>query len=152
MTFDEYFKEKYGGIAPYLELVTRAIAEDAWNAATVQPVPDGAGATFARQLIDSGAENYIGEVFDTERGDIEVVARYVHGKTPADKLAELEASQVAQSDAAKLSKQVCANCCGKGRFYKTVMSDFGSGEREETVCKVCIGSGVIYAASAAKMV
>lgn len=55
------------------------------------PAAQGAGATFARQLIDSGAENYIGEVFATERGDIEVIARYVHGKTPADKLAELEA-------------------------------------------------------------
>ncbi len=49
------------------------------------------GAAFARQLIDARAENYIGEVFDTERGDIEVTARYVTGKTPADKLAELEA-------------------------------------------------------------
>lgn len=52
-------------------------------------------AAFARQLIDSGAENYIGEVFDTERGDIEVTARYVTGKTPGQKLAELEATMAA---------------------------------------------------------
>ncbi|EKT4078567.1 hypothetical protein QEG16_001007 [Stenotrophomonas maltophilia] len=52
----------------------------------------GSGSAFARRLIDSGAENYIGEVFDTERGDIEVIARYVSGLTPADKLAQLEAA------------------------------------------------------------
>ena len=65
----------------------------------VSPVPaagvqGAAGAIFARQLIDSGAENYIGQVFDTERGDVEVTARYTSGKTPAQKLAELEATTV----------------------------------------------------------
>lgn len=60
-----------------------------------------AGATFARQLIDSGAENYIGEVFDTERGDIEVTARYTLGKTPAEKLADLKAAISAAPDDTK---------------------------------------------------
>ncbi|MDN2716123.1 hypothetical protein [Janthinobacterium sp. SUN120] len=61
------------------------------EAAPSTPSAQGAGTAFARQLIDSGAENFIGEVFDTERGEIEVTARYISGKTPADKLAELEA-------------------------------------------------------------
>lgn len=69
------------------------------------PAAQGAGATFARQLVDSGAENYIGEVFATERGGIEVTARYVHGKTPADKLAELEASLPAALGDAKDAKR-----------------------------------------------
>jgi hypothetical protein len=60
------------------------------------------------------------------------------------------AAPAAQGDAKTTTKHVCTNCAGEGRFYKTVMSDFGSGEREETVCKVCVGSGVIYAAIAAK--
>lgn len=57
------------------------------------------GSAFARRLIESGAEIYIGEVFDTERGSVEVVARYVSGLTPADKLAQLEAACALQVDA-----------------------------------------------------
>lgn len=63
------------------------------------PAVQNAAAAFARQLIDSGADNYIGQAFDTECGDIEVTARYTFGKTPAEKLAELEASiTAAQAD------------------------------------------------------
>jgi hypothetical protein len=63
------------------------------------PSAPNAAATFARQLIDSGAENYIGQAFDTECGDIEVTARYTLGKTPAEKLADLEANiTAAQAD------------------------------------------------------
>lgn len=60
------------------------------------------------------------------------------------------AAPAAQGDAKATMKQVCASCAGEGRFYKTVMTSFGGGEREETVCKVCVGSGVIYSAIAAK--
>lgn len=74
------------------------------------PAVQGAGSAFARQLIDSGADNYIGEVFDTERGDIEVVARYVNGKTPADKLAEMIAAPAARSDAKDEKLKLDAAC------------------------------------------
>lgn len=148
MTFEEYFKEKYGGIAPYLELATRAIAEDAWNAAfaSVQPVavPDGA---ILKRLVryDAVAVQNNGYDWGVEMRSADA-GRFVE----FDYLEALLAAPAAKGDAVKPSKQVCANCGGEGRFYKTVMSDFGSGEREETVCKVCVGSGVIYAAVAAK--
>ncbi|HDS1663081.1 TPA: hypothetical protein ACKQDG_002505 [Stenotrophomonas maltophilia] len=79
------------GISPYCQgAYIAAVA-----AALIAAAP---GAAFARRLIESGAENYIGELFDTERGDIEVVARYVSGLTPADKLAQLEAACALQAD------------------------------------------------------
>lgn len=67
-------------------------------------------------------------------------------------LAVAPTAPAAQGDAKTTTKQVCANCGGEGRFYKTAMSDFGSGEREETVCKVCVGSGVVYSAITAKAI
>lgn len=75
-------------------------------AASVQP--DEAGAVFVHQLIDSGAENYIGQVFGTERGDVEVIARYVSGKTPQQKLAELEAKQPDSGRDAALAAAIMA--------------------------------------------
>ena len=41
-------------------------------------------------LIESEAPNYIGANLDTQNGPVEIVARYVTGKTPQDKLTELE--------------------------------------------------------------
>lgn len=79
------------GISPY--------GQGAYIAAVAAALTAAApGSAFARRLIESGAENYIGEVFDTERGEIEVIARYVSGLTPADKLARLEAALALQVD------------------------------------------------------
>ena len=57
------------------------------------------GSAFANRLIDSVSENYIGEIFDTEREEIEVVAHYVSRLTPADKLAQLDDACALRPDA-----------------------------------------------------
>lgn len=41
-------------------------------------------------LVESEAPNYIGASLDTQNGPVEIMARYVTGKTPQDKLTELE--------------------------------------------------------------
>lgn len=73
--------------ADYVELVDRLLASlpvDAHEGGL------GPGELFARELVSSDALNFIGAVYETDKGDVEVLARYVDGKTPADKLAELE--------------------------------------------------------------
>ncbi|WP_439449414.1 hypothetical protein [Stenotrophomonas sp. ATs4] len=80
------------GISPYgkgadIAAIAKALASSA------------PGSAFARRLIESAAENYIGKVFDTECGEIEVVAHYVSRLTLADKLAQLEAACVLRPDA-----------------------------------------------------
>lgn len=73
--------------ADYVELLDRL---------TTAPPADalegglGPGELFARELVSSDAPNFIGAVYETDKGDVEVLARYINGKTPADKLAELE--------------------------------------------------------------
>lgn len=46
--------------------------------------------TIADCLVESEAPNYIGAHLDTQNGPVEIVARYVTGKTPQDKLTDLE--------------------------------------------------------------
>lgn len=73
--------------AEYVELLDRLIAS---LPAVAHEGGLGPGELFARELVGSGAHNFIGAVYETDKGDVEVLARYVDGKTPADKLAELE--------------------------------------------------------------
>lgn len=102
--FVDHMTSKGFGVGPMSVLFTMPTAPAPVPAASVQPVE--AGAVFVHQLIDSGAENYIGQVFGTERGDVEVIARYVSGKTPQQKLAELEAKQQDSGRDAALVEQL----------------------------------------------
>ncbi|UKL14785.1 hypothetical protein C121_52 [Stenotrophomonas phage C121] len=55
-------------------------------------LPRGAaGQMVAEELLNTdGAENYISQIYDTEKGDVIVTAQYVQGKTSVERLSEVK--------------------------------------------------------------
>lgn len=133
-----------------LSEVVQRIRSVAFPSAPAQPVAVQDDVAKLRRERDTLAQSIADAALKAGIWNGEVPLSGPHLLMMVNDMAECIATPAAQGDANTTTKETCKNCGGEGRFYKTVMSDFGSGEREETVCKVCVGSGVIYSAIAAK--
>lgn len=97
-----------------------AFIVDSCNAATsVETV-------FARKLINSGAKNYIGGVLDTEKGDIEVIARYVSGKQPSEIFEEFKVltSLIPMEAIGKILTEVMDNAVANGADSRSMPDEY----------------------------